>query len=227
MYYIDGQFYQLGYKQKISFFFISLIINSFGNGLSVASAMGSAPWTASAANLSNTTGWQISIFLAITAVSVAFLNMWLAMHINWLRLLGNILFGMAFSILVGVFANYFVSLGIRQLSWWWRIPLDLFGIWTIGVAISIYQRVNWILHPLDDLTNILRFDYFRGNASKAQMSNFAVAIGISIICLIISHQIVALGIGTVMSFLLQGRNIAWADRHIFKRLVHGDITGAS
>ncbi len=52
------------------------------------------------------------------------------------------------------------------------------------------------------------------------MSNFAVAIGISIICLIISHQIVALGIGTVMSFLLQGRNIAWADRHIFKRLVH-------
>ncbi len=99
--------------------------------------MGSAPWTASAANLSNTTGWQISIFLAITAVSVAFLNMWLAMRINWLRLLGNIFFGIAFSILVGVFANYFVSLGIRQLSWWWRIPLDLFGIWTIGVAMLV------------------------------------------------------------------------------------------
>ena len=42
MYYIDGQFYQLGLKQKISFFIVSLVINSFGNGLSVASDMGSA-----------------------------------------------------------------------------------------------------------------------------------------------------------------------------------------
>ena len=58
------------------------------------------------------------------------------------------------------------------------------------------------------------------------MSNFAVAIGISIICLIISHQIVALGINCHV-LPLQGRNIAWADRHIFKRLVHVDITGAS
>nr|MWN21783.1 hypothetical protein [Leuconostoc lactis] len=38
MYYLDGQFYQLGLKQKISFFAISLMLNSFGNGLSVATA---------------------------------------------------------------------------------------------------------------------------------------------------------------------------------------------
>ncbi|MBS0958055.1 hypothetical protein JK162_06010 [Leuconostoc pseudomesenteroides] len=225
MYYIDGQFYQLGYKQKISFFVVSLIINSFGNGLSVATAMGSAPWTAGAANLANLTGAPISLFLAFFATSVAFLNMWLAMHFNWPRLIGNIVFGMSFSLLVGVFANLFVALGIRHLTWWWLLPIDIFAVWTIGVAISIYQRVNWILHPLDDLTNILRFDYFHGNASKAQMSNFAVAIGISAFCFPFSHQLVALGLGTIVSFLFQGRNIAWADRHIFKRLVHGDITG--
>lgn len=225
MYYIDGQFYQLGLKQKLSFFAISLIINSFGNGLSVATTMGSAPWTAGAANLANVTGWQIGIFLAIFATTVAFLNMFLAMTFNWLRLLGNVLFGLSFSLLVGVFSNFFIQMGIHSLSWVWRLPLDFFAIWTIGVAISIYQRVNWVLHPLDDLTNILRFDYFHGNASKAQMSNFIIAIGISFIAFILSHQIVALGLGTLVSFFFQGRNIAWADRRIFKHLVHGDVRG--
>lgn len=225
MYYIDGQFYQLGLKQKISFFVISLIVNSFGNGLSVASSMGSAPWTASAANLSNASGLPIGIFLAVVAITVAFLNMFLAMNFNWPRLIGNIIFGLSFSFLVSFFANYFVSIGIHSLAWWLRIPIDFFGIWTIGVAISIYQRVNWILHPLDDLTNILRFDYFHGNASTAQMSNFSAAIGLSIFAFIFSHQFVALGIGTVLSFFFQGRNIAWSDKHIFKHLVHGDVRG--
>ncbi|MGX7042651.1 hypothetical protein [Leuconostoc holzapfelii] len=225
MYYIDGQFFQLGLKQKISFFAISLIINSFGNGLSVATAMGSAPWTAGAANLAHLTGWQIGLFLALFATVIAFLNMLLAMNFNWPRLLGNVLFGLSFSLLVGVFSNFFIQIGVQTLPWWARLPLDFFAIWNIGVAISIYQRVNWILHPLDDLTNILRFDYFHGNASKAQMSNFIVAIGISAVAFLISHQIVALGLGTLVSFFFQGRNIAWADRHLFKHLVHGDVRG--
>ena len=225
MYYIDGQFFQLGLKQKISFFAISLIINSFGNGLSVATAMGSAPWTAGAANLAHLTGWQIGLFLALFATVIAFLNMLLAMNFNWPRLLGNVLFGLSFSLLVGVFSNFFIQIGVQTLPWWARLPLDFFAIWNIGVAISIYQRVNWILHPLDDLTNILRFDYFHGNASKAQMSNFIVAIGISAAAFLISHQIVALGLGTLVSFFFQGRNIAWADRHLFKHLVHGDVRG--
>ncbi|MGX7052162.1 hypothetical protein [Leuconostoc palmae] len=225
MYYIDGQFYQLGLKQKISFFIISLIINSFGNGLSVASSMGSAPWTAGAANLANLTGWQIGIFLAAFATIIAFLNMVLAMNFNWARLTGNIIFGLSFSFLVSLFSAFFISFGIHQLPWWIRLPIDFFAIWNIGVAISIYQRVNWVLHPLDDLTNILRFDYFHGNASKAQMSNFIVAILISLVAFIFSHQFVALGIGTIVSFFFQGKNIAWADKHIFKHLVHGDVRG--
>lgn len=225
MYYIDGQFYQLGFKQKISFFTISLVLNSFGNGLSVASTMGSAPWTASAANLSNATGLPIGIFLGLVAISIAFLNMFLAMSFNWPRLLGNIIFGLSFSFLVSFFASFFISIGIHSLAWWIRLPIDFFAVWTIGVAISIYQRVNWILHPLDDLTNILRFDYFHGNASKAQMSNFIAAIALSLFAFIFSHQFVALGLGTLVSFLFQGRNIAWSDHYIFKHLVHGDIRG--
>lgn len=106
MYYLDGQFYQLGLKQKISFFAISLMLNSFGNGLSVATAMGSAPWTAGAANLAHLTGWQIGIFLALFATSIAFLNMFLAMNFNWIRFTGNVLFGLSFSLLVGIFAAF-------------------------------------------------------------------------------------------------------------------------
>lgn len=223
MYIVDGQYFELTLKQKLFFFIISLVINAFGNGLSVATAMGSAPWTAAGANLSNATQWPISVFLAIIAVSIALINMILLRKIDWPRFFGNIIFGLSFSWLVGVFSKLFIAYGIQNISWTLRLPIDIFAVFLIGVAISIYQRANWIMHPLDDLTNILRFNYFFGNASKAQMSNFVIAITLSLIAFLFSHQLVALGVGTVFSFLLQGHNIAWTDRHLFKRLVHGDV----
>ena len=40
------------------------------------------------------------------------------------------------------------------------------------VAISIYQRVNLVLHPADDLFQILRFRYFKGNATLSMWASY-------------------------------------------------------
>ena len=45
------------------------------------------------------------------------------------------------------------------------VLINFLGVTLIGVAISIYQRVNLVLHPADDLFQILRFRYFKGNAT--------------------------------------------------------------
>ncbi|CAH1855354.1 YczE/YyaS/YitT family protein [Convivina intestini] len=223
MYYRDGEYYELKPSQTFFYFIVALILNAFGNGLSVASNMGSAPWTAGAANLAHLTGWPISLFLMLISTTVAVANLFFADDFDLRRLIGNVFFGVAFSFLVGFFTSFFTHLGVTTLPLAWRIPIDLFAVMNVGIGISIYQRVNLIMHPIDDLTNILRFKYFRGNASKAQMSNFVVAIAISLTCFLFSHQLVALNIGTAFSFFFQGKIIAIADRRMFPHLVHGDL----
>lgn len=228
MYRLDGQILELAWYQRISFFAVSLIVNAFGNALSVASAMGSAPWAAAAANLSFVSGWSIGWYLALFSVLSAVVNVLLIRQFNWRRVLGNIIFGLTFSYLVGLFTSLLVARsGIPEWPLAVRLLLDVVGIWLIGVSISVYQRVNWILHPFDDMTNILRFKYFKGNASAAQMTNFGLALAISLIVFISTHHVVALGFGTIISFLWQGKNIALSDRWVFPKLIHGNVTGES
>lgn len=223
MYYRDGQFYELKVQQIIFYFTVSLLLNAFGNGLSVSTNMGSAPWTAGAANLAVLFHQPIWVFLGAIALTVAIANQFIAGRWDPRRLFGNVFFGLSFSLLVGLFSALFNHLGVPHLSLWWRIPLDLIGVVNVGIGISIYQRVNFVMHPIDDLTNITRFKYFHGNASKAQMSNFAVAISISAIAFFFSHKLVSLNIGTAFSFFLQGRIIGQTDRRLFPHLVHGNL----
>lgn len=219
----DGQYFELSFKQFLFYFILSLTLDALGNGLSVSTNLGSAPWTAGAANLANLTGLPITLFLALTTVLVAIANMFFAHKLDWRRFFGNILFGLLFSFLAGLFTGFFNLFHLVAYPLWAKIILDMIGLTTIGIGISIYQRVNVILHPIDDLTNILRFSYFHGSAPKAQMSNFVVGIMISLVCWLLSGTVVALNIGTAFAFFCQGPIIAWSDRHIFPMLVHGNL----
>ncbi|MFT8324405.1 hypothetical protein [Oenococcus sicerae] len=223
MYYLNGDYYELTLKQKLSYFFISLTIISFGNGLSIAAAMGAAPWSAAAVNLSNITHLPTMLFLAIEAIFAAAVNLLLVDHIDWHRAAGNMVFGLLFSIFVAEFANFFQPF-IVGLPLIIKILIDLIGIWAIGVGISIIQRTNFVMHPLDGLTNLARFKFFHGSAPLGQISNFIVAVSISLVCWLISGKILGYGIGTLYCFFLQGNNIAWGDKHLFKHLLHIDPT---
>ncbi len=128
--------------------------------------------------------------------------------INWRRAIGNVIFGLLFSLFVAEFANLFHPL-LAPLSLIPKLIVDLFGIWCIGIGISVIQRANFVLHPLDNLTNVARFKFFRGSAPLGQLSNFIFAVTISLICWALSGKLLSYGIGTIYCFFLQGNNIAW------------------
>ncbi|WP_439425201.1 hypothetical protein ACKP2L_07315 [Oenococcus alcoholitolerans] len=223
MYFSDGQYFELTLKQKISYFFISLLIISIGNGISIAAQLGAAPWSASAVNLSLTTGQPIFLFLTIEALLAVVINAFLVDKVNWFKFFGNIIFGLLFSFLVSQTAKL-MSGSVGSLPLIGKLVVDFIGIWMVGVGISVIQRANFVLHPLDSLTNLARFKFFHGSAPLGQFSNFIVAISISLICWLISGKIDSVGIGTAYSFFFQGNNIAWGDRHLFKNLLHIDPT---
>ncbi|OLQ41732.1 hypothetical protein ATX63_09800, partial [Oenococcus oeni] len=198
-------------------------IISFGNGLSIAAQLGAAPWSASAVNLANVTHLPTMLFLAIEAILAAVINLFMVEKINWRRAIGNVIFGLLFSLFVAEFANLFHPL-LAPLSLIPKLIVDLFGIWCIGIGVSVIQRANFVLHPLDNLTNVARFKFFRGSAPLGQLSNFIFAVTISLICWAFSGKLLSYGIGTIYCFFLQGNNIAWGDKHLFKHLLHIDPT---
>lgn len=206
--------------ESFFYFTLSLLINAIGNGLTVATNMGSSMWTASAANIAYDFNFSISWVLIIYGASQIFINILLTKTIALSRILGNIIFISFFGPFVGIFKQLFLSLGFTHLPLSAKIFFDIIGICFIAIAISIYQRLNIILHPGDEMTNILRFKYFNGNAKLSQWTNFSIPVFVIIILTIIFKQIVAVNIGTAVALFFQGTLIAYGDKLIFPKLTH-------
>lgn len=100
------------------------------------------------------------------------------------------------------------------------VGLNFLGVAFIAVAISIYQRVNLVLHPADDLMQILRFRYFKGNAAKAMWASYIPPTIMAIVALVITRTFTNFGLGTIFAFLAQGGITGIADKVIFPKLKH-------
>ncbi|WP_416353039.1 hypothetical protein ACNAN0_07865 [Agrilactobacillus fermenti] len=157
----------LSATQSISFLILSIILNATGNGLTVSLNLGSALWTASGVNLSHLLHFNLKWLLIIYGVVVVIINAVILQKIEPRRILNNFVFMVPFSYLVGVFADTFDLLNLQRFDLVLRILLDCFGIILIAIAVSIYQRVNILLHPNDDFMQIIRFRFFKGNAAIA------------------------------------------------------------
>ena len=191
---------------------ISIIINSLGNALTVSLNLGSALWTASAVNMSHLFQMNLGNILLLEGIAVILANALLLRQFDWHRI--------PFSYLVSGLAHVLTVFHIQQLSVVPAVILDIVGVMMIGCGISIYQRINLILHPNDDLMQILRFRFLHGNAVLASLTAFLTPILIILICVLIQHQIWAVNIGTVVALLFQGTFIALSDRFVFKKLKH-------
>lgn len=206
--------------ESLSFFIFSILLNAFANALTVATNLGSAIWTASAVNLAAFTHIGLGIILFAYGFIVIFLNAILLRQLNWRRVIGNLIYISPFSYLVQQFTSLLEKAGIMSLGLPARIVLDIIGVVLIGVAVSIYQRVKLILHPNDDLSYILRFDFFNGNAAIAQYVSYILPILVLLACWFLTGNLLAFNIGTVISLISQGPVTGWADQHIFRRLKH-------
>ncbi|MCK8617295.1 fructose permease [Fructobacillus sp. M158] len=231
----------ISWGTAIAYFAFSLVINSMGNVLTIATSqkihpafLGSAYWTAAE------NGWNMSFMgntasglswvFFIVGVLIAILNMILDRKLNWWKFFGNIAFMVPFSLLINVFSNWFNSImpeahGLGMVIFY--VFLNFLGVSLIAVAISIYQRANVVLHPADDLMQILRFKYFKGNAGVAMWFSYIPPTIIGVVALIALPNFSNYGLGTIFAFLFQGSITGWGDKHIFPKLKHQGISAST
>ncbi|GAK30156.1 sugar specific permease [Weissella oryzae SG25] len=222
---------------SIYYFILSLLLNSFGNVLTIVtsqkmhpSILGSAYWTATQSGFNKAVfngstsmlGWTFFGFGVLTAL----LNVILQGHFDWKNFFGNLAFMVPFSMLISFFATEFSGLfpDVHNLLGGASYTLlNFIGVFFIAVAISIYQRVNLVLHPADDLMQILRFKYFKGNAIIAMWVSYIPPTIIGLIAIIIYPDFTNYGLGTIFAFIFQGGITGWADSHIIPSLKHQRI----
>lgn len=205
------------------YFVVSLIFNCLGNAMTVSLNLGSALWTAAAVNISDDTPLSLSSMLFIFGVLIIITNVILLKKFDVRRIIGNFVFMVPFSALVGAFSPLLVNIGITELPLPVRVVLDCLGVVFISIAISIYQRINWMLHPADDLMQIVRFKFFKGNSSLAQFVVFLPPIAAIAVSYALTHQIYAINVGTVFALLFQGSLVGVFDKLVFTDLKHRKI----
>lgn len=199
---------------------VGLVVNALGNGLTVATNMGAAPWTAAEVNLAYMAHVSVGLMMFFVGVLVAITNQLLIRQWDKWRFCGEVAFIAGFSYFIDVFIALFNWLKVPQLAIWWQTLLCLVGIVVFCTAISLYQRANLIMHPNDDTTNILRFLYFKGRVGTAQLVNFMVPIIMIAITWIITRHIYSVNIGTLLCILFNGPLIGQADQHVWHGLHH-------
>ncbi|BBN97687.1 YczE/YyaS/YitT family protein [Sporolactobacillus terrae] len=207
-------------SENLIYFTLSILFNSLGNALTVALNLGSALWTASAVNFTFITGIPLAVVLFASGVAVIIANAVIIGKLDWRRIMGNVIFMVPFSYLIGIISDYLIMWGINDLPLIVRVVMDCFGVCLISLAISIYQRVNLMLHPVDDLMQIIRFKYFKGSATIAQLVTFMPPILITVICWIIGQHLLAINIGTIFALLFQGSLVGVFDKIVFPSLKH-------
>lgn len=199
---------------------IGLVLNAFGNALSVAANAGSGIWTAAAVNIAYWIHGNVGVILLIVGICSALLNQVLIHQVDIPRFVGEVIFISCFSYFIDIFVAMFTKWGIPALGLGWRMLLSILGVTIFACSISIYQRANLIMHPNDDTSNILRFMYLGGRATASQFVDFIPPIVMIAICYFFTRQIYSVNVGTLYSILFNGVIIAASDKHIMPHLYH-------
>lgn len=200
----------------IFWLFLSVLLNAFGNALTVKATLGSAPWTAAGLNLSNIMGITVGNALIIIGFITLIADDLLRRHWNRMKDVYNFLYVLSFGYVID--AWLFVMQHITVNGFLLRIAVCVFGIMCIAAALSIYFRVNLVLHPFDDLLKILRDKYFHGNVVLAQRVSLGIPLTVGLTVGLVRHHLIGINIGTIISFLCMGYFIL-----LFDKTIHLDL----
>lgn len=102
-----------------------LVMNAFGNGLTVATNVGTSPWTASEVNIAQLIGTKVGLPMFCVGALVAVINQLLIRQWDRLRFFGEIGFIACFSYFVDIFVALFTWLDVPHLSFLFRAVLCL------------------------------------------------------------------------------------------------------
>ncbi|GEP23537.1 MAG: hypothetical protein ABF679_12710 [Lentilactobacillus diolivorans] len=208
------------FKQRFYYLCLSIFINAAGNALAISSNLGSAVWTGSAVNLSKMVNIPLGTTLFLYGIIVTLSNQLLLGQFDRRRFFSNLLFTLPFSYLVQFSEWIFDSLGVPTYDFWWRVILDIIGLFCVAMAVSMYSRANLIMHPNDDLAYIIRFKFTHGSAVISQWLSYIPPVIITGACFLITGNIYATNFGTVFALVFQGAMMKWSDTHAFPALKH-------
>ncbi|WP_439425770.1 hypothetical protein ACKP2L_02275 [Oenococcus alcoholitolerans] len=205
---------------RFSALIFGLLLNAFGNSLTIVSGFGAGVWTATAINLNHIVDLSVGNIIFIFGIFSIIVNQILIKRIEFIRAVNELIFILFFSRFIDLFTNILIYFKAEELPWYIRIFLSIMGVTFFCISISVYQRANLVMHPNDDTTNLLRFMYLKGSAIWSQLIDFIPPILLTIICVLIDKKIYGYNVGTIYSIVFNGVLIDWSDRKIFPALVH-------
>ncbi|WP_239984773.1 YczE/YyaS/YitT family protein [Sporolactobacillus pectinivorans] len=189
---------------------VSVLLNAFGNALTVKAALGSAPWTAASLNLSSAFGITVGQALIIVGFIVLVVDDFLRGRRSLLKDFFNFLYVLTFGYMIDAWLLLMQHLAMNGFIL--RVAVCVLGIMCIGCALSIYFRVNLVLHPFDDLMKILREKFFHGNVVLAQRVSLGIPLAVGLSIGLVRHQLIGISVGTAVSFLCMGYFILMFDK---------------
>lgn len=209
------------FNERLIFFFIlGLILNASGNALTVALNLGSPVWTATCVNVARALHVSLGLIMVYWGAALVIVTILITRKIQGWRTVKNVVFMVLFAALVNWLSKWFEQTPLMTLPIIVRVLLDFGGIGLIAAGVSLYQRVNWMLHPCDDLMQIVRFRFFEGSANRAMLAVYLPAVLITVLCVWDTHHLWAVNIGTIFALVFQGWLIGIADRRLFRQLKH-------
>lgn len=204
----------------VFFFILGLILNAGGNALTVALNLGSPVWTATCVNVARALHVSLGLIMVYWGAALVIATILITRKIQGWRMVKNVVFMVLFAALVNWLSKWFEQTPLMTLPIIVRVLLDFGGIGLIAAGVSLYQRVNWMLHPCDDLMQIVRFRFFEGSANRAILAVYLPAVLITVLCVWDTHHLWAVNIGTIFALVFQGWLIGVADRRLFRQLKH-------
>ncbi|WP_225427038.1 hypothetical protein [Companilactobacillus kedongensis] len=208
------------FKNRLGYLAFAIVFIAASNALMIDSNVGSMVWMASAVNVTNIIKIDYGTTLFVYAVIVTVANQFLLGKFDGHILLSNLVFAFPFSYLVGFFTKFYLLFHFENWGLFWQVILDVLGLLGASIGCSIYERVNLIQHPNDELAYIIRFKYLHGSAGWGQFFSYLPPILVLIVCFFMTGKIESVGLGTVLAVCFQGILIGKADHIIVPSLKH-------
>ena len=206
--------------QMAFYIILAIFINALGNGLTVALNMGSAMWTAASVNLAVFLQLPFAVTMSMLGVFALGWSFVITKSFDLRRAIANFCFMLPFSYLIGFFADFFSSLGVENLPLLVKIILDIIGIYFLACGVSIYQRVNLVMHPIDEVIKNVRFYICQGKSREGLIVSFIPPMLLIVTIYLLTGDIHAVNIGTLVSLIFQGDFVAISDKYVFPHLKH-------
>ncbi|MGM0110032.1 hypothetical protein [Enterococcus sp. DIV0187] len=185
--------------------------------MAISVDMGSVIWMASGQGIAEILNMSIGNALILFGCFVAILGCFLNKKIDVKRNVYNIIFMILFSYLVEFMVYILTFFRICTFPFLAKFILMILSLVLISIAVALYQKADIVLHPNDELMLIVRNQFTKNNATKAQALVYIIPIGASLLAHAISGKWIGIGVGTVMSILFQGPIIDLCDCLLFSK----------